>query len=286
MAALLLIGLLAWGRTAELQKQLRQLQGELHGIRTHVSHEISGIRGTVQAIREDSRWWSPGAVQFLEEEEDTALLKISWQVREMREDSTVAFHYRLPGEDNFVEAEVQELGEGFFAAVIAAEAPPGPLWNISIHRTSDSGNRRLQSAVVEEKIIQSLPNGEETSMSYYISLREGDTTRTSEIRTLDLGKLSLNRFGIVHANLHLQDSEIKVTLHEYERGETGHRIESAYLESRRGREETLERWPLQPLPDERGAFSAEVTFSEPYGSLFLVVHYPGQPVVEKELPPI
>ena len=120
-------------------------------------------------------------------------------------------------------------------------------------------------------------------------MHDGDTVRTGEIRNIDLCKLTYNLF--IHLNLRINFDGVSVTgvLHEnqFMPNTPYYEIQDIYLESRKGKDLTVEEWSFKRADTEPAfdfnIYEAKAFPSKDYDSLYLVVHYSEGLVTEKEI---
>lgn len=298
MLALVLV--ISWSTratTRSLRQQVQMLQGELHGLRSQVSHEIGSIRGTVQSIRDDARWYTAPRVDITGVDREKALLKVSWNLREYTAGSGVTLNYRY-GKQAFKTIEAVEEANGLFTAEFALGIPQEPVWSLSFSRAADrqaAADRRQAAVAVEEQHWGVGPS--RMLLEYYITLQEGDTMRSSEQHVMDLEKLSYSLFNPLNLWVGWEkDGELHVILYQMPVTEPHYVLQSATLESRRGKTQALQSWPLalneiqtpagapRPAPGYTHPLEVRAVPAQPCDSLFLVVEYSGGITVEKEIP--
>ncbi|MBE0466460.1 MAG: hypothetical protein IBX71_04455, partial [Candidatus Desulforudis sp.] len=188
LVLIVVINLFLWSNNRYIKEQVTRLQGDMHDLRTHVSGEVAGIRSTVQGMHDDARWWTPATIDFHEiDDGGTASVQINWQLREYRPGSAVALNYQPVGETGFTTVPAEEQTGGYFSVVVPVQVPLEPIWYVSLNRTTaDSRPPQPRVQVVEDSLIA---GHHEPGLRYYISVQDGETARTSEIRNLGLAKL-------------------------------------------------------------------------------------------------
>jgi hypothetical protein len=291
LIVMLALNLFTWSNSRFLKNSIQQLQGELSGLRSQISHEVMGLRGTVEGIRDEARWWTPGGVEFLETERENALVKISWHLREFREGSKVLLNYQPIGGEIYEEVLAEEEASGYFSVVLPLKLPLEPFIGIHLQRTMEqtSGkNNRSGNVAVEEK--QEYSANSSMNFKYYISVQDGETVRTGEVRSMDLSKLTYNRFNHLNLQIIIDGESIRGVLFEdqFRSDNPYYEIENIYLESRKGKDLTLEQWALKQIDTEPAfgsrKYEAKASPSKDYDSLFLVIHYSDGLTIEREIP--
>lgn len=288
LLAALTINFFTWANLKELRQELTRVQGEMSSLRSHVSTEVSGIRGTVESIRDDSRWWTPATMDILAVEKETAQLRLSWQLKEYQAGSRVALNYQV-GDEEFKEVAAQEGASGYFWADLTIALPKEPIWHI--HLEQESGKNQATSGRAHSvKVVNEFMAGVTgPELKYYISVVDRGTTLTSDMRTFELSKLSYHLFSALDAQVRMQSNgEITVAVYEHQPYEPYYSINSIHLESR-SNNKVVEQWTLDRKTDSHN-FSPETAIydtrampAKQYDSLFIVVEFSDGLRVEKEL---
>lgn len=285
LVIVLVINWLIWSNTRHLQQQVSHLQGELNSLRS----EVGSIRGTMQSIKnEDARWWTPGEVEFMDVDREKALTKISWYLREYREGSKVMLNYQPVGKEDYTEIVAEEESKGYFSVVLPVEVPLEHIFDIHLERATKKEHLKDRN-LKEVRITEPKP-----SLKYYISVQDGETIRTSEIRTLDLSKLSFKLFNPLNLRVNFNsNNKITANVHEYKAGNPRYEINEMYLETRKGKKQVLEKWPFKPVQIQKAyeqerfkIYDVHATPSKAYDSLYWVIKYSEGLLVEKEIPQV
>lgn len=298
MVLVLLVSWSALNATRQTRQQLQQLQGEMHNLRSQLTHEVGSIRGTMQTFKEESRWYTSPQFEVIGVENGTATVKLSWNLREYTADSIVTLNYRYGDQSSFREIEAVEESSGLFSAIFPIQIAMEPAWHLSVSQVSSGDTKTSRSSSVEVKeewgaIISPM------LLEYYIALQEGETRRTSEQQRMELNKLRYHYFNPIDLKIRWEsEGELNVYLREYYFGKPQYELLQSHLESRGANSEVIERWPLNPikiqLPAGAPAQPAEATTpfevtaapAQEYDSLFVVVEYTGGITAEKLISPM
>lgn len=281
LVLLVIINMFLWSNTRYLKEQITRLQGEMYGLRTQVTAEVTSIGSTVQRMHEESRWWTPATADFRDIDETSAVAEIRWQLREHRADSEVTLHYQPPGEQDFTSIPAEEKTDGYFAAAVPLDVPLEPLWHVELSRAEqDSPPARLAA---EERVSQ---GQNEPRLRYYYSVQDGEKVLTSDISDLNLFPLITRLFDPLHLEVSLDGDSITVTLNETTTGTARFELRDVHLETRQSPGRTLEKWRLEPAGAEREyrLHAVTATPSVPYDALYVVAEYAEGLVAEKQLP--
>lgn len=286
MALLLVTNWLTWSNTKDLQQKINRLQGELYNLRSHVSSEVSGIRGVVQEIKNDARWWTPAEVEFLDVDREKVLVKVNWHLREYRNGSTVMLNYLPPEKEEYLQVTAEEESKGRFSVVLPVKVSLEPVLDVHVERVGRNKNERAGIAINEARAA----DRPDLSLRYYISVQDGEIIRTSEKRSLDLSKLNFELFNPLNLRVRLvSNGQIIASAHQHKVGNPRYEIKEIYLETRKGKDKVLEKWPLQPakVPEEDQdrlkIYNVQATPSQDYDSLHVVIKYSDGVMVEREI---
>lgn len=292
LLAALAINFFTWGNLKELRQELTRVQGEMGSLRSHVSSEVSGIRGTVESIRDDSRWWTPATMDILAVEKETAQLRLSWQLKEYQAGSRVALNYQV-GDEEFKEVVAQESASGYFWADLTIALPNEPVWHMYLTQETGKGQVTSGKAHSVHVVNEHMEGGPGLELKYYISVVDRGTTLTSEMRNFELSKLSYHLFSTLDTQVGMQSNgEITVAIYEHQPYEPYYSINTISLESR-SNNKVVEQWPVNRKtgdsrnhdPAERATiYDTRAVPAKQYDSLFIVVEYTDGMRVEKELP--
>ncbi len=278
--------LISWtnlNSTRDLENRMRQMQSEIGSLRSQVTHEVNRVSVVVQEMQAESRWWSPGQTEITEVGKDETEVKISWFLREYQEGSLVTFNYRKSGEGDFTPMEAQQGTDGYFYSTLPVEMEKEPAWHISISHETNSNSR---SSTVENVVEEKYANFNQMRYEYYISVTKDDTTRTGEIRNVDVGDLSYSLFNSLYSHVALsQDRPVSVTLIEELYNRSYYQIEKVYLESRKGGR-SVEKWLVEnkdPRHSNEKIYEVLAQPEKDYDSLHIVINYNEGVTVEKEI---
>ncbi|MDR5660042.1 hypothetical protein RH915_11125 [Serpentinicella sp. ANB-PHB4] len=203
LLVLILMSWLFWNSTRQVNNRVMSLQNQVSGLQNQVqqlSSRISSVDTSIHSIREDARPWTTGEIQFLEVKDGEADINISWRLREYKKGSEVALHYRLgdTGEFNKV---IATKADGYYDATITVEVEVEPMIYMMTSKVEKRGNQNKESHVIDEK--QNFPYEKEkySTLTYYISVNDGDTVQTMESRVVNLDKINHQLFGTVNVDI-------------------------------------------------------------------------------------
>ncbi|MBO8129785.1 MAG: hypothetical protein H0Z39_11440, partial [Peptococcaceae bacterium] len=190
--------------------------------------------------------------------------------------------------EDYTEIVAEEESKGYFSVVLPVEVPLEPIFDIHLERATKKEPQIVRN-LEEARVTEPKPN-----FKYYISVQDGETIRTSEVRTLDLSKLSFKLFNPLNLWVNFNsNNNIAVKVHERKVGKPRYEIDEIYLETRKGKEQVLEKWPFKPVQIQKAyeqerlkIYDVQATPSKAYDSLYLVIKYSEGLLVEKEIPQV
>ncbi len=283
--------LLSWvnlNSSQDLENRMRQMQSEIGSLSSQITHEVSRVSNVVHQIQEEASWWTPGETEILEVGKDEAEVKISWFLREYQEGSLVTFNYRQGREGNFNSINAEKGSEGYYYSVLPIEMTKEPIWENSISRSSSNSRNTEEIEVVNEE--KNVFFNQMMYYEYYISVTKDGTTRTGEVRNIDLGKLSFSLFNPLYSHISIhEDRPIIINLVEGNAYyDVYYNIEEVYVESRIGNRR-VEKWPLEKDDGNRGSLSGEniydtlIITEKDYDAIYIVIKYNEGFTAEKKI---
>ncbi|MDQ2087634.1 hypothetical protein RBH29_14480 [Herbivorax sp. ANBcel31] len=290
VAVMLLLVWQTYKNTNNLNNQISRLQSELSGVRSQLSNEVSSIRGTVQEMRNDTRWWTPGNYEIKKFNEEETLIKLDWILNEYKTGSNVYLNYRKLDKDDFHQVEATDMGNGYFSAVFSTSVPKEPVWDIYLSKTtSDHGRNQADrhiAKVEESKEVYYSDNN--LRHQYYISTEHEGTLRTGELHNIYLSSSNLGLFNPLHANVRIGENDIFINFIEIQsQVNPKYKVQEVFLEARDFNNEELKNWQLNKIDSSgKNKFQLNATDIEnakDYESLFLVVNYNDDFSSEKEV---
>ncbi|TYQ15761.1 UNVERIFIED_CONTAM: hypothetical protein Cloal_2251 [Acetivibrio alkalicellulosi] len=276
--------------TKNLQNQISHLQSELFGVRSQLSHEVSSITGTVQQMRDDARWWTPGKYEIKEISEEYSLIKVDWILNEYKKGSNVYLNYRQTDEDDFIQVEANDMGNGYFYAVFSTSVPAEPDWEVYLTRTTLEGGRSqvYYNTVALEEAKEIYYSSNKLMHEYFISIEHEGTLKTGELQNIYLSNISLDFFNPLYANINIGDNKIDLHLNEIQtQGNPKYKVQEVFLETRDHDNQVLINWELTQIDSsERNTFRLEardINWERSNESLYLVVIYNDGFTSEREI---
>ncbi|MEW6622840.1 MAG: hypothetical protein AB1420_06910 [Bacillota bacterium] len=282
---------LNYTNTKELQNRVAQLQSEIGNIRWQVSNEVSRIESVVTQMKEEERWWTPAELQVLSMDKDLAVVKIAWQLKDYQAGSEVKLNYREGRAGDYKAVAASDQGNGYFSVELPLALKQEPQLTMHVSRLGSSGNVKStgRSQSVEVAVEETSEFSADFHYHYYISVDDRGTIRTSEVRTLDLQKLSYGMFNHASVFIGIEKDKIEGRLHEMIDQEPGplYTLQEVFLETKLGADQLVERWSFDKATqqDKRSnIYEVRAVPTQSYDSLFLVLRYSEGLTVERKIP--
>ncbi|MGF7184874.1 type II secretory pathway pseudopilin PulG [Desulfitispora alkaliphila] len=235
LVAVLIFSWMSWSNTKKLQQQVHNLQQELNSVRSQVASEVSSVRGIVQGVRDDARWWIPGQVDFLDVSEGEATIEVNWQMREYQKGSEVTLNYKKPGEDQYISVDAVEKADGYFSATIYAEVSPKPQWHISSTSRSGQTNQSISNVAVEEVAREIKEKYANPNINYYVVVKKDDVIRSSDKQIIYLEHLGAMLYSRLDTHIHynMTGGTVSIDVFEVRTPDSGAHVEELTLVSKR-----------------------------------------------------
>lgn len=196
----------------------------------NVVHQgITDLQSLLRQIREEQRWITPVKVELGKRSKDIQKIKLSWQIKDYPQGAPVTFYYREPGAANFKPLPATSVGGGHFQVELEMKSKLAPYWSISQVYKDYKENVAKRS---DESTRISASNYSSHVYDYYIALQDENRIRSSEVETIDLGKVSMMLVAPLQVRLEIDkdNDQFKVTLLERSTKEPEIKVAGVLLE--------------------------------------------------------
>jgi hypothetical protein len=185
LVIVLIINIVLLGRVGNLNNQIQNLRHEYNNLQSSISSISSNVNSSLDRFTREQSWITPVRVDDgkTRVEGEKGLAVLNWQIKDFREGAEVVFHYRQNETEDFIAVPAQNKGDGFFEVEIPFEIRVEPFWEVDVRERTMGG---VVSSVHEAKPAR--PDYQ--SVSYYVSMKTGDVTRSSEIAHVDVAYLA------------------------------------------------------------------------------------------------
>ena len=136
---------------------------------------------------------------------------LNWQIKDFVEGAEVVFHYRQNENGEFETVPAQNKGDGFFEVEIPFEIRVEPYWEIGVSKRTAGG-----TVTSEHKVKPVGPDYQ--SISYYVSMKTGEVTRSSEIAYVDVAYLAKIKYETIVGHVDINNDRYHISLVEPHNG--------------------------------------------------------------------
>ena len=164
---------------------------ELRNLTALTQQNSNRINQAVNIIETAQRWITPVEISDVKQEGNNYKVKLSWVIKDYPGNAPVTFNYRQPGNQVFTSRQAAPVGDGRFEIEISDTLKVEPEWTI---QTTYIGRSDGDSKPIQVNETAKAIEGQEP-MEYYISVKDGTRLKSSEISSLDLGKLSWGMYA-------------------------------------------------------------------------------------------
>lgn len=184
---------------AQLRTQVSQLGAEVSSAES-LSSQLSS---QLSAMREEQEWSGPADVAVGDRSAEGLSVLVSWQVKEYSQGSAVTLHWQKPGSGVFEEIAAEDLGGGRFQAKVVVPTTVMPDVTVSSVGSKTGDTKAMPLNLVPK------------AYTYFVSMKTGNTVKSTDPRMVDLSKLDLQ--SAYRLNLTVTTNEpgkSKLTLNE------------------------------------------------------------------------
>jgi hypothetical protein len=209
LVIVLIINIVLLGRVGNLNNQIQNLRHEYNNLQSSISSISSNVNSSLDRFTREQSWITPVRVDDgkTRVEGEKGLAVLNWQIKDFREGAEVVFHYRQNETEDFIAVPAQNKGDGFFEVEIPFEIRVEPFWEVDVRERTMGG---VVSSVHEAKPAR--PDYQ--SVSYYVSMKTGDVTRSSEIAHVDVAYLAKIKYETIVGHVDISNDEYHISLFE------------------------------------------------------------------------
>jgi hypothetical protein len=204
---ILIINIVLLGRVGELNNQVQNLRHNYNNLQSSINSISGNVNNTLDRFTREQSWITPVQVNdhktWIDDEKGLAVL--NWQIKDFKEGAEVVFHYRQSRSGEFNAIPAQDKGDGFFEVTLPFDIKVEPFWEIGVSKSSAKGS------VTSEMEVKP-PNPDYQSISYYVSMKTGDITRSSEIAYIDVAYLAKIKYETIVGHVAIHDDKYNISL--------------------------------------------------------------------------
>lgn len=197
-------------RIGDLQNQIQNLSHNYNNLQSSINSVTSNVNQTLDRFTREQSWITP--IQTNNEktrvEDEQGLLVLNWQIKDFQEGSEVNFHYRKSDTGEFSSISAESVNTGLFVVSLPVEIKSEPTWYINVSWSGESG--------VSQKVSRKTVDGvsRQHSLTYYVSMKTDGFIKSSEVSYLNYEYLANMKYQPIRGNVHIDDNNINITLHE------------------------------------------------------------------------
>lgn len=207
-----------------LEEQVNFITSQQHEITSRIGDQAHHVYNTLEEFKNEQSWISGITMEIDKHDirDSEVYATFNWQVKELKKESDVVFHYALGGSKDYIAVPAEEVQNGFFQVKVPFIFDKEPQWHVG-HSTSEAYH---SESVSEEAFI----DGEyQDAIEFYITVSYDDVVKSSNTQMEYLGELKTSYYGIIQTDVHVFKSKVDITLINYQVGGNAAYVEKAYL---------------------------------------------------------
>lgn len=210
LVIVLIINIALLGKVGDLNNQIQNLRHDYNNLQSSISSISGNVNSTLDRFTREQSWITPvqaddGKTQV---DGEQGLAVLNWQIKDFREGAEVVFHYRQNESGEFKAVTAKNIGDGFFEVEISFEITVEPFWEVGVSKRTMGG-----TVTSEHKVEPPKPDYE--SVGYYVSMKTGDVTRSSEIAYIDVAYLSRMKYEPIVGHVEINNNKYHISLYEH-----------------------------------------------------------------------
>lgn len=240
------------------------------------------INQAMNTIETEQRWVTPVEIAGVRQAGSSYMVKLAWVIKDYPGSAPVTFHYRRQGDQAFTVLEPAAAGDGRFEVELTDNMKTEPIWEVHTTYVGD-GNSSSKPIRAEAKTAE-----RPQTIEYYISVKDGTHLKSSEIASLGLEKLSWGMYGLVSAEVQVDQTHeyYSVSLIQSAIEPTQVKLSRAFLDVYRGNEllSQNELTEDQAKPDQSVLNTQWNYHGLTFDRMYLTLEYANGKQFKKELP--
>lgn len=210
LVIVLIINIVLLGKVGNLNNQVQNLRHNYNNLQSSISSISGNVNSSLDRFTREQSWITPVRVDDGKTRVDgeNGLAVLNWQVKDFKEGAEVVFHYRQKEGGEFETVPAKNIGDGFFEVEIPFEIRVEPFWEIRVSKRILGGTKTSAHEVKPKK-----PDYQ--SVSYYVSMKTGDVTRSSEVAHVGVAYLAKIKYEIIVGNVHIDNDNYHISISEH-----------------------------------------------------------------------
>ena len=213
LVIVLIINISLLWKVGDLINQVQNLRFNYNSLQSSINSISGNVNSSLDRFTREQSWITPVRVDDGKTRVDgeNGLAVLNWQVKDFKEGAEVVFHYRQKEGGEFETVPAQNKGDGFFEVEIPFEIRVEPYWEIGVSKRTAGG-----TVTSEHKVKPVGPDYQ--SISYYVSMKTGEVTRSSEIAYVDVAYLAKIKYETIVGHVDINNDRYHISLVEPHNG--------------------------------------------------------------------
>jgi len=210
LVIVLIINIVLLGKVADLNNQIQSLRHNYNNLQSDISSISGNVNSTLDRFTREQSWITPVQVDDGKTRVDgeQGLAVLHWQIKDFPEGAGVIFHYSQEKSGEFTAVPAKNIGAGLFEVEIPFEITVEPFWEIDVSK------RTMGGTATSEHVVER-PRPDYQSVGYYVSMKTGDVTRSSEIAYIDVAYLAKEKYEPIVGHVDINNNKYHISLYEY-----------------------------------------------------------------------
>ena len=209
LVIVLIINIILLGKVGDLNSQIQSLRHDYYNLQSSISSISGNVNSSLDRFTREQSWITPVRVDDgkTRVQDEKGLAVLNWQIKDFREGAEVVFHYRQSETEEFKAVQAQNKGDGFFEVEIPFDIRVELYWEVDVSK------RTMGGTVTSEKKVK--PSGpDHQTVSYYVSMKTGEVTRSSEIAYIDVAYLAKIKYETIVGHVDISNDRYHISLFE------------------------------------------------------------------------
>lgn len=209
LGLVLIINIALFLKIGDLNNQIAALNQNYNNLQSSMVSISTNVNQTLDQFTREQSWITPVKVdeEKTKIENDKAAAVLNWQIKDYQEGAEVVFHYRQSESGEFTAIPAVSKGAGLFEVSIPLEIKVEPVWAIDMTMTSQGNGFSEKPSQVSAAVPHAL--------GYYISMKTGDTVKSSEVSNLDPAYLVKTKYEPIQGHINISDNEFNISIFEH-----------------------------------------------------------------------
>ncbi|WP_156204639.1 hypothetical protein [Candidatus Syntrophocurvum alkaliphilum] len=194
----------------DLENRVKSISSNQNQVLHSVNSQTSHLSNIINDMRKEQSWISPITISDIDTnmEKGEANVTFEWQIRELKDGSTVVFNYKYGNEEEYNTINAVEKVNGLFQATVPPiEIVLEPEFIVNLIESHRSGNVKNERAIQETKVEQA---EYQPSLKYFVSVSHNDMVKSSDINTSIMNRMLPKPYGHIESHINIHDDKYNV----------------------------------------------------------------------------